>query len=67
MFDVSVLGVLVLPREGFCMLIMVVYWCSSWCKHFGHSVVGLYCMVLGGMVAIMGTSSCVTYILEFEL
>ena len=62
MLVVSVLGVLDLPREGFwlCMLIMVVYWFSSWCRYFGHSVVGLYCMVLGGMVAIMCTFACVT-------
>ena len=32
---------------------MVVYWFSNWCMYFGHYGVGLYCMVLGGMVAIM--------------
>ena len=41
------------------MHIMVVYWFSSWCRYFGHSNVGLYCMVLGGMVAIMCISAWV--------
>ena len=61
MLVVSVLGIHDLPREGFwlCMLIMVVYWFSSWCRYFGHSVVGLYCMVLDGMVAIMSNSAYV--------
>ena len=62
MLAVSVLGNLDLPREGFWlyMLIMMVYWFPSWCSYFGHFVVGLYCMVLGGMVAIMCTFACVT-------
>ena len=30
----------------------------SWCRYFGHSIVGLYCMVLGGMVAIMCICMC---------
>ena len=61
MLAVSVLSILDLTREGFwlCMLIMVVYWFSSWCRYFGHFVVGLYCMVFGGMVAIMCTFACV--------
>ena len=46
-----------LPK-GFwlCMLSMVVHWFSNWCRYFSHSDVGLYCMVLGGMIAIV----CVT-------
>ena len=32
---------------------MMVYWFSNWCRYFGHSCVGLHCMVLRGMVAIM--------------
>ena len=28
------------------LLIMVVYWFFNWCRYFGHSDVGLYCMVL---------------------
>ena len=32
---------------------MVVYWFCNWCRHFGHSRMGLYCMVLGGMVIII--------------
>jgi hypothetical protein len=35
------------------MLIIMVYWFSSWCRYFGHSDVGLCYMVLGGTVAIM--------------
>lgn len=35
------------------MHIMAVYWFSRCCRYFGHSGVGMYCMVLGGMVMIV--------------
>ena len=41
------------------MLIMVVCWFSNWCRYFGHSGVGLYCMVLSGMVTIVCISAWV--------
>ena len=55
MLFVIALGTCGLPGGGLWlfMLIMVVYWFSSWCRYFSHSDVGLYCMVLGGMFAIV--------------
>lgn len=38
---------------------MVVYWFSNWCRYVGLSNVGLYCIVLGGMVAIICISTYV--------
>ena len=32
---------------------MVVYWFSNQCRYFGHSDVGLHCMVLGGMATVI--------------
>jgi hypothetical protein len=37
---------------------MVVYWFFNWCRYVGHSDVGLYCMVLGGKVAIICICIC---------
>lgn len=45
--------------RGLCkwIFIMVIDWYSNRCKYFGHSGVGLYRMVLGGMVVIMCISA----------
>ena len=53
------------------MLIMVENRFSSWCRYFGHFVVGLYCMVLGEMVAIMcssvqGDGDGVPFMVDYE-
>lgn len=38
---------------------MDVYWHSRWCRYMGHSDVGSYSMVCGGMVMAMCMSSCI--------
>ena len=41
------------------MHIIDVYWISCWCRYWGHSGVGLYSMLFGGMVRIGCKSLCV--------
>ena len=61
MFDVSVLRVCWYPSRDLWLWMhtMVVYWFSRWWRYFGHSGVGLYCMVLGEMVKIVRMSAWV--------